>query len=226
MTNSLSLTDSLFKLQDTKYRELQIRTVPTVSPESVIGVRTPDLRAIAKEIRNTPMADEILNSTEHMYFEEKQIHAFLISLEKDINKCFDELESFFPQVDNWATCDQMIPNVFKRNHAALIPKVYEWFESDNIYEVRFAVKVLMDHFLDEDFDVKYPAKVAGITTDEYYLQMMAAWYFATALAKQYEAVIPYMEQHKLDPVVHKMTVRKACDSFRVSDEHKKYLRSL
>ena len=220
------LIKRLFELKDAKYRELQIRTIPSVDPDSIIGVRTPELRSLAKEIKGSVLADEILRSVDHQFFEEDQIHAFLISLEKDIDKCFDELDLFLPYVDNWATCDQMIPKAFAKNHALLIPKVNEWIKSDHLYEVRFAVKVLMDHFLDEDFDISFPEQISDIRTDEYYLQMMIAWYFATALTKQYESTVCYMEDHRLDPVIHKMTVRKVCDSFRIPDDRKKYIKSL
>jgi len=224
--NHSQFLDLLFDNQDLGYRELQIKTIPSVSPDSIIGVRTPCLRSIAKEIKGSELADDILSSAGHSYFEEYQIHAFLISLEKDINKCFIELDRFLPYVDNWATCDQMIPKIFSRNHDLLIPKVYDWIDSDHIYTRRFAVKVLMDHFLDDDFDVGYAELVASINTDEYYLQMMIAWYFATALTKQYDQTIQFMEGRCLDPVIHKMTVRKVSDSYRISEERKSYIRSL
>ena len=220
------LRERLLALKDDKYRGLQIRTIPNIAPGKIIGVRTPDLRAIAKELNGTEFAEEFMSDPKHEYFEEDQIHAFLISLDKDPDRCFARLDLFLPHVDNWATCDQMIPKVFGKVHDKLLSHINVWIKSRHIYTVRFAVKVLMDHFLDDDFDDKYPSKVSMIKTNEYYLQMMVAWYFATALAKQYDSVICYLEEHRLTPTIHKMTVRKACDSYRISDEHKKFLRSL
>ncbi|SCW27041.1 3-methyladenine DNA glycosylase AlkD [Ruminococcaceae bacterium YRB3002] len=224
--NHEELLSRLFELQDAGYRELQIRTIPSVDPDSIIGVRTPELRSIAKDIYGSDLAGEILNSSSHKYFEEMQLHAFLISREKDIDRCICYLDAFLPAVDNWATCDQMIPKVIGRNHETILPKVYEWIGSDHVFTVRFAVKVLMDYFLDDHYDSRYPELVASLKTDEYYLQMMIAWYFATALAKQYNDIVPYLEQRRLDHTVHKMTIRKVSDSFRISDDRKKYLRSL
>ncbi len=220
------LIKRLFELQDEGYRQMQVKTVPSVEPDSIIGVRTPELRSLAKELYGTEFAEEFLSNPSHQYFEEDQLHAFLISLDKDFNSCIGRIRSFLPYVDNWATCDQMIPKVFKKNHDKLLKYVKIWIKSRDIYTVRFAVKVLMDHFLDEDYDDRYPEMVARIKTNEYYLQMMIAWYFATALTKQYDNVLVYMEARRLSPTIHKMTVRKCCDSFRIPDEHKKYLRSL
>ena len=220
------LVKRLFELQDNDYRQMQIRTIPSVDADAIIGVRTPDLRALAKELNGTEFAGEFLSDPSHQYFEENQLHAFLISLDKDFDSCISRIQSFLPYVDNWATCDQMIPKVFRKNHDKLLKYVNIWIKSRNIYTVRFAIKVLMDHFLDEDYDDRYPEMVARVKTNEYYLQMMIAWYFATALTKQYDSVLVYMEEKRLSPTIHKMTVRKCCDSFRIPDEHKKYLRSL
>ena len=220
------LVKRLFELQDNDYRQMQIRTIPSVDADAIIGVRTPDLRAMAKELNGTEFAGEFLSDPSHQYFEENQLHAFLISLDKDFDSCIGRIQSFLPYVDNWATCDQMIPKVFRKNHDKLLKHVNIWIKSRNIYTVRFAIKVLMDHFLDEDYDDRYPEMVARVKTNEYYLQMMIAWYFATALTKQYDSVLAYMEEKRLSPTIHKMTVRKCCDSFRIPDEHKKYLRSL
>ncbi|MBR2523495.1 MAG: DNA alkylation repair protein [Clostridiales bacterium] len=224
--NHSELTAHLFALQDLNYRQLQIRTIPGMDPDSIIGVRTPDLRSIARKLKGMDLASEILSDTDHNYFEEYQIHAFLLSMEKDIGKCFSELDLFLPHVNNWATCDQMIPKVFAKHHDILAGKALEWIGSSHTYTRRFGIKVLMDHFLDNDFDISYPEVVASVDTDEYYLQMMIAWYFATALTKQYDQTIHFMEDKRLSPVVHKMTVRKCLDSFRISEDRKSYIRSL
>lgn len=220
--NNSELIKELYELRDKGgYADLQRRTIPNIDPDSIIGVRTPDLRALAKKC-----SLDCVSELPHAYFEENQIHAFIISSIKDFDQCVEELERFLPFVDNWATCDQMSPKVFAKHKNELLKRIRKWIKSKNTYTIRFAIKMLMDHFLDEDFDDEYPKMVADVNSDEYYIQMMAAWYFATALAKQYDAVIPYLEEHRLDPVVHKKTVRKAIESFRVSDEHKNYLRTL
>lgn len=224
--NHKQLIARLFELQDTKYRELQTRTIPNIDPDTIIGVRTPDLRALAKEINGTDLAEEFLSNPKHDYFEENQIHAFLISLDKDFDRCIAMLDAFLPYVNNWATCDQMIPKVFGKHHTELIKHVKIWMGSRDIYAIRFGIKVLMDHFLEDDFDDKYPKMVARIKTNEYYLQMMIAWYFATALTKQYDRTVVYLEEHRLSQTIHKMTVRKCLDSFRIPEERKNHLRSL
>ena len=222
ISDNSELVKELFKLQDNGgFRDLQIRTIPNIDPDSIIGVRTPDLRSLARK-----RLPDCVSDLPHRYFEENQIHAFIISSAKDFVTCISEVEKFLPYVDNWATCDQMNPKVFAKHRKELLKHVNKWIKSKDTYTVRFAIKMLMDHFLEEDFDDKYPKMVASVRSDEYYVQMMAAWYFATALAKQYDAVIPYLEEHRLDSAVHKKTVRKAIESFRVSDEHKMYLRSL
>ncbi|MCR5059552.1 MAG: DNA alkylation repair protein [Saccharofermentans sp.] len=222
ISDNSELVKELFKLQDNGgFRDLQIRTIPNIDPDSIIGVRTPDLRSLARKC-----LPDCVSDLPHRYFEENQIHAFIISSAKDFVTCISEVEKFLPYVDNWATCDQMNPKVFAKHRKELLKHVNKWIKSKDTYTVRFAIKMLMDHFLEEGFDDKYPKMVASVRSDEYYVQMMAAWYFATALAKQYDAVIPYLDEHRLDSAVHKKTVRKAIESFRVSDEHKMYLRSL
>ena len=222
MTDDINeIREYLRSNQDMGYRELQIRTIPNIRPDKILGVRTPVLRAYAKGI-----SSGYLDMLPHEYFEEDQLHAFVISGIKDFDKCISEVDRFLPYVDNWATCDQMSPKVFAKHRQQLMDHIRRWITSDKTYMVRFAVKMLMDHFLDDDFDPKYPEMVLKVRSDEYYIQMMVAWYFATALAKQYDNVIYVMEEHKLDKAVHKMTVRKCIDSFRISDDHKKYLRSL
>ncbi|MCR4940180.1 MAG: DNA alkylation repair protein [Treponemataceae bacterium] len=200
----------------------------------LIGVRTPLLRALAKKLvreaeQNEPAQKELetfLSQLPHQYFEEKQLHAFIISLEKDFEKASRRVEAFLPYVDNWATCDQLIPLAFKTNHEALLPLIKKWLSSKHTYTVRFAIGMLLQHFLDKDFSVEYLEMVAAIRSDQYYINMMTAWYFATALAKQYEAPLPFMEQQQLAPWTHNKTIQKSVESYRIPAEHKEKLISL
>ena len=216
----------LFKLQDTGYRDMQKKIIPSADPDTLIGVRTPELRRYAKQISKQKDASDFLNALPHKYFDENQLHAFIISGIKDYNECVKEVESFLPFIDNWATCDQMSPKVFKKNKKDLLDHIRTWIRSEKTYTVRFGIKMLMDHFLDDDFDGIYPDMVAQIRSDEYYIQMMSAWYFATALAKQYDTVIPYLLERKLYAPIHNKTIRKAVESDRISSEQKMYLKGL
>ena len=188
------ITTKLFSLQDTAYRDFQVKLIPGMDAQKEIGVRTPELRKLAKELAKREDIREFLNDLPHQYFDENQLHAFILSGEKDFEKCMEDLERFLPYVDNWATCDQTSPKVFRKHRKELLDAIRRWIESDHPYTVRFAIKMLMEHFLDEDFDPAYPEMVAEVRSEEYYIRMMIAWYFATALAKQYEAVLPYLEQ--------------------------------
>ncbi|MBQ8956456.1 MAG: DNA alkylation repair protein, partial [Lachnospiraceae bacterium] len=183
------IQNGLFALQDIKYRDFQSKLIPTVDAGNMIGVRTPELRKLAKIIVKEEDTESFLDSLPHQYFDEDQLHAFIVSEIKDFDKCIDKVCAFLPYVDNWATCDQMSPKVFKKHKKELLYRIREWIVSDETYTVRFAVGMLMEHFLDEDFDISYPEMVAKIRSDEYYINMMTAWYFATALAKQYKAVL-------------------------------------
>ena len=216
----------LFSLQDTAYRDFQVKLIPGMDAEKEIGVRTPELRKLAKELAKREDIREFLNDLPHQYFDENQLHAFILSGEKDFEKCMEDLERFLPYVDNWATCDQTSPKVFRKHRKELLDAIRRWIESDHPYTVRFAIKMLMEHFLDEDFDPAYPEMVAEVRSEEYYIRMMIAWYFATALAKQYEAVLPYLEQKKLDVWTHNKTIQKAVESYRITEEQKIYLKSL
>ncbi len=220
------IESELFSYQDLSYAQLQIRTIPTVDASRIIGVRTPQLRLFAKRLYKEPDTDSFLNELPHKYFDEDQLHAFIISLEKDFDICIAKVEAFLPYVDNWATCDQMSPKAFKKDPERLLPYIDEWIRSDKTYTVRFAVGMLMEHFLDERFDTKYADMVAGLRSDEYYINMMIAWYFATALAKQYDACIPYIEEHRLDTWTHNKAIQKSVESYRITDERKLYLKSL
>ena len=216
----------LFELQDSKYGEFQAKLLPTVDPETIIGVRTPELRKLAKAMAKEPGIGRFLDSLPHRWFDENQLHAFILSGMKDYDACIVEVERFLPYVDNWATCDQLSPKVFKKNKNDLLCHIKEWLKSDRTYTVRFAAGMLMEHYLDEDFDPAYPEMVAAIESDEYYVNMMRAWYFATALAKQYDAVIPFIEEKRLDRWTHNKTIQKAVESYRITPEQKEYLKSL
>lgn len=214
------------ELQDTGYRDMQKKIIPTVDPDSIIGVRTPALRALAKEILKSGDYKSFLNELPHKYFEENQLHAFILSGMKDFDECMDELEKFLPFVDNWATCDQMSPKVFAKHRTELLGEIKRWIKSGQTYTVRFGLGMLMEHYLDADFKPEYLALAAGVRSEEYYIRMMIAWYFATALAKQYDSALPYIEQKKLDEWTHNKTIQKAVESYRISPEQKEYLRGL
>ncbi|MCR5022956.1 MAG: DNA alkylation repair protein [Lachnospiraceae bacterium] len=224
--NKTDLNKRLDSLQDLKYRDMQIKIIPTIDPGSIIGVRTPELKKMAKDILKEDNYKAFLEELPHKYFEENQLHAFVISGIKDLNECMEELERFLPYVDNWATCDQMSPKVFKKHKDALLMHIKEWIESDKPYTIRFGVGMLMEHFLDDDYDPCYPEMVAKIRSEEYYVNMMIAWYFATALAKQYESILPFIEGKKLADWTHNKAIQKSVESSRISDERKRYLKTL
>ena len=216
----------LFELQDTKYRDFQVKLMPTVDPETAIGVRTPELRKFAKELMKEGDVTAFLNELPHQYFDENQLHAFILSELKEYDFCVAEVCRFLPYVDNWATCDQMSPKIFRKHKKELLEHIKEWIASDKTYTVRFAIGMLMEHFLDADFKPAYPKMVAKVRSKEYYVNMMIAWYFATALAKQYDEVLPYLEKKKLDVWTHNKTIQKAVESYRITPEQKESLRSL
>lgn len=217
---------TLLSMQDEKYRAFQVKLFPTVDPETVIGVRTPDLRGYAKKLLKEEDVSAFLSDLPHRYFDENQLHAFILSELKDYGKCMEEVNRFLPYVDNWATCDQMSPKVFKKNRPQLLEQIRIWLKSDRTYTIRFAIGMLMEHFLDDAFNLSYPEMVAGIRSDEYYVNMMIAWYFATALAKQYEAILPFIENRKLDVWTHNKAIQKAIESYRITPEQKEYLKGL
>ena len=218
------IREELFRLQDTEYRDFQGALIPTVARASFIGVRTPALRALAKRYSKKAEISVFLSDLPHRYFDENQLHAFIISEINDFSLALREVERFLPYVDNWATTDQMSPKVFKKHKKELLPAIDRWLLSDCIYTVRFAVGMLMAHFLDEDFDPVYLEKVAVVSSEEYYVKMMVAWYFATALAKQYDAALPYITEKRLAPWTHNKTIQKALESYRVPPERKAYLK--
>ena len=222
----MSIRETLLSLQDGEFAAFQARLLPNIAPERIIGVRTPELRKLAKQLRGSGDGEAFLKALPHEFFEENNLHAFLLCETKDFERCVQAVEEFLPYVDNWATCDQLRPKAFARNKQALLPHICSWLDSDREYTRRFGIGMLMSHFLDEDFREEYLRWVSDIHSEEYYVNMMIAWYFATALAKQYEAALPFIENRRLDPWVHNKTIQKVLESFRVSDERKIYLKTL
>lgn len=216
----------LFSMQDEGYRAFQCRLMPTVDAKTVIGVRTPLLRKYAKKIAGSAAAEIFLQTLPHQYYEENNLHTFLIEEIKDFDTCVTALNSFLPYVDNWATCDSMNPKILGKHKEKLLDAVESWFSSPHTYAIRFGIKSLMTWFLDADFSPTYLEKVADVHSEEYYIKMMISWYFATALAKQYEATLPYLEEHRLPTWIHAKTIQKATESNRLTKEQKAYLRTL
>ncbi|MBQ8121382.1 MAG: DNA alkylation repair protein [Ruminococcus sp.] len=220
------ILNRLFELSDSKYREMQIKITPSVDAQAFIGVRTPLLRRLAKELAKRGDISVFLSDLPHKYFDENQLHAFIISLDKDYDSCILKVEAFLPYVDNWATCDQMNPKVFAKHKSDLLKHIKQWLKSGKTYTVRFGIKMLMDHFLGNEFDISYPKAVANIKSEEYYVKMMQAWYFATALAKQYDLILPFIENKSLDVWTHNKAIQKSVESYRITDEQKQYLKTL
>lgn len=219
-----TITERLFKLQDKKYRELQSKIIPNINVDNIIGVRTPELRKLAKELVKNNNFKEFLEELPHKYFDEDQLHAFIISEIKDYDECISYVRSFIPYVNNWATCDQMSPKVFKKHTDELLNEIKEWIKSKETYTIRFGVGLLMQLYLDDKFKPDYLKMVSSIKSKEYYVNMMLSWYFATALAKQYNATITYIENQILDTWVNNKTIQKAIESYRITPEQKEYLR--
>ena len=222
----IDIAAQLFALQDKTYAGFQSKLIPTIPRETIIGVRTPDLRKIAKQVSKTHAAKEFMLTLPHRYFDENQLHAFILSEEKDFDACIAELERFLPYVDNWATCDQLSPECFKKHTQELIPRIRRWMASRRTYTIRFGMGMLMRYYLDEAFKPKYLEWVAVVQSEEYYIRMMQAWFFATAIAKQWDAAFPYIGQHRLHPWTHNKAIQKAIESYRITDEQKRILRAL
>ena len=216
----------LFALRDETNAAFMARLVPTLPPESVLGVRMPDCRALAKELCRMPDIGEFLTDLPHRYLDENNLHALILNEEKDCAAAVAAIDAFLPYVDNWATCDALRPKAFKKHPSALPDECRRWMRSGATYTVRFGIEMLMTHYLDADFRPEYLEEVSIIKSKEYYVSMMIAWYFATALAKQYEAAISYIEQRRLDQWTHNKTIRKAIESCRITEERKAYLRTL
>ncbi len=221
----MTVYEKLLEVKDDKYQEFQAKLVPNIDAATVIGVRTPDMRRIAKDFFTTKEKDAFLKELPHKYYEENLVHFFMISMIKDFDECIEAVEKFLPYVDCWPVSDQATPKSFKKNHQKLLLYIKKWIASDHVYTARFGMRMLMNEFLDKDFKEEYLELVASKEGDDYYLKMMQAWYFATALAKQYDAAVKYIEDRRLDEWVHKKAIQKAVESFRVTDEHKQHLKS-
>lgn len=220
----VTIEQRLFQLQDVSYADFQAKLTPTVPREQFIGVRIPQLRKLAKELSHE--ADDYIKQLPHRYYEENVLHGMFIAQIKDFELCVEMLDQFLPFVDNWAVCDTMSPKVLAKNREVLLKKVLQWKDSEHTYTCRFAILCLMRYFLDDYFDASYLKIPATIQSEQYYVNMMIAWFYATALAKQWDATIPYLEQHRLPEWVHRKTIQKARESYRISAEQKAYLRSL
>ena len=216
----------LFAMQEVEYGDFAAKLLPTMARERVIGVRLPLVRELAKQIKGSAQADAFMRALPHHYLEENHLHAYLIGQMRDANACFDALDAFLPHVDNWSVCDSLRPACITADYERFMQKIEQYLCDEHPYTVRFGIEMLMAYCLDERFDAAHLARVAAVQSEEYYVNMMIAWYFATALAKQWDAAIPYIEQHRLSPRVHAKAIQKAIESYRVSDAHKAYLKGL
>ena len=220
------IQNELFAMQDTEYRDFHSKLIPNINPDLIIGVRTPELRKYAKLLSKRPEAEAYLAISPHKYYEENNLHGFLIETTKDYCVTFDLLDLFLPYVDNWATCDMIAPKIFKKHLPELLLKIKEWMASDHTYTKRFGMGMLMKFYLEDAFCLEYLDMVASVKSEEYYVNMMIAWFFATALAKHYESTLPYIENHKLAQWTHNKAIQKAIESYRITPEQKTYLRTL
>lgn len=218
--------DRLLDMQDLTYGDFSAKLLPTLSRECIIGVRVPLLRRYAKELAKTAQAETFMRELPHKYLEENHLHSFLIGQMRDVDACYAALDAFLPYVDNWAVCDSLRPSVLTRDRARLLEKIREYLQSEHPYTVRFGIEMLMAYFLDEHFSSDQPALVAGVRSEEYYVNMMIAWYFATALALQWDATLPYLKERRLPVWVHNKTIQKAIESYRITSEQKARLRAL
>lgn len=222
----MNINDRLHELSDADYREFHAKLVPNISPDSIIGVRIPILKKLAKDFCSDPAKEDFMKALPHKYYEENQLHIMMICMERDFDTCISKLRDFLPYADNWAVTDQSSPKCFKKKHNELLPIITEWLASEHVYTARYAINIFMREFLDEDFDINYPEIISKKRGDDYYLKMMIAWYFATALAKRYDETVTFLEERKLDVWTHNKTIQKAVESYRITDEQKAYLRTL
>lgn len=220
------LQKQLFELQDLEYREFHSRLMPEIQKEYIIGIRVPVLRRFAKQLEGTEQAETFIRELPHTYYEENNLHMLLITSIRDYNKCLYEIQRFLPYIDNWATCDFPAPDCFAGHKQELLPEIRTWIASGETYTIRYGIGMLMRLYLDEDFLPEYLEAVTGVSSEEYYVNMMVAWYLATALAKQWKTAIPYLEERRLSDWVHRKTIQKAVESRRITEEQKEYLRSL
>ncbi|MBE6648817.1 MAG: DNA alkylation repair protein [Ruminococcaceae bacterium] len=220
------ILQDLLEFQDSKYKAFYMKLIPNIDPNKIIGIRTPLLKKYAKDIFGRVDAEKFLSILPHTYYEENNLHSFLIMQIKDFDRCIYEIERFLPFVDNWGTCDSLRPEIFSKNKKELLPCIYRWISSEHTYTKRFGIQMLMVHFLDSDFDEVFLEAVADIKSNEYYVNMMIAWFFATALVFQYEKTLPFLTDKRLDKWVHNKTLSKANDSFRITPEQKAFLKTL
>ena len=224
MVQRTPLQLQLFELQDLKYRDFHSKLLPGIDKEIIIGIRTPILRKFAKEFAKTEEAESFLHQLPHQYYEENNLHMMLVGQIKEYEECLAEVQRFLPYMNNWATCDLPHPKVFAKHKQELLPEIDNWVHSGKTYTIRYGIGLLMDLYLDADFSPEYLELAAAVRSDEYYVNMMIAWYFATALAKQWEATVPYIEMHKLPDWVHRKTIQKAVESYRITAKQKEYLK--
>ena len=222
----MTLYDRLMENKDDAYREFQVKLVPDIPPDTVLGVRTPQMRAIAKEVFESSDREAFLSTLPHAYYEENLIHFFILAMIRDFDSCVRSVEAFLPYVDCWPVSDQATPKAFRKNHQKLLPYIQKWIASEHVYTARFGLRRLMNEFLEADFKEEYLALAASKKGEDYYLKMMIAWFFATALAKRYKETVPYFEDRRLDGWVHRKAIQKAVESYRVTDAHKEYLKQL
>lgn len=226
MLDIVKLEEQLFEMQDLKYRDFNSKLLPGIDRETIIGIRTPMLRKFAKEFARSPEAGEFLRALPHRYYEENNMHMMIVTGIKDYETCLAEVKKFLPYVNNWATCDLPAPKCFGKHREELLPEIKNWIASGETYTIRYGIGMLMSFYLDDAFKPEYLDLAAEVRSEEYYVNMMLAWYFATALAKQWEAVIPYLEERRLPEWVHRKTIQKAVESYRITPEQKVYLKSL
>ena len=222
----MEVQKALFELGEEGYKSFHSKLMPTIEKEVIIGIRSPVLRKFSKEFVKTEESREFLKILPHKYYEENNLHGLLLMEDKDYENCVGEVNKFLPYIDNWATCDMLSPIVFKKHLSELLDQIKIWMKSEHTYTIRFGISMLMKHFLDKEFKIEYPIMVAEIKSEEYYVNMMRAWYFATALAKQYEVVLTFLEEGKLDTWTHNKAIQKAIESYRITPEQKVYLRTL
>lgn len=222
----MNIKEHLLSLADDKYKAFQSSLLPNIEKERIIGVRTPDIKKLAKELIKNNSYKEFISELPHFYYEENNLHAFIIMETKDFDACITEVNLFLPYIDNWATCDSLRPKVFCSNHSALLREIKRWISSEREYTVRYAIEMLMLHFLDDDFSLDFLEWVSQVNTEKYYVHMMVAWYFATALYKKYDKAVLYLENKKIDMWVHNKTIQKACESYRIDEKKKEYLKTL
>ena len=220
------IQNRLFALRDEKNAAFEAKLIPNIPSETILGVRMPQMRKLARELYRAGKAESFLTQVPHEYLEENCLHAFFLEQIREFEACLAAVEAFLPYIDNWATCDSLNPPIFRKHRDELLERVRVWLDSGETYKIRFGVKMLMSHFLEEDFREEYLDLVSVIQSKEYYVNMMRAWYFATALAKQWETTLPLLTERRLDPWTHRKTIQKAVESYRITEEQKALLRSL